>query len=429
MEISDHPAVTPNEFNLSQQASPILDNAKLVYRRESALLAIAMTISVLFWLAIVIGTLGIALIYAGLFYVFYLFVHSALIAHLKGNAVRLTPEQFPDLYQRLEHCARRLNMDVPEAYLLHGNGIFNAFATRFLGRNFVVLLSDMVDAMEDRPGAINFYMGHELGHIRRKHLIYGPLLAPALVLPLLGAAYSRAREYSSDLHGLACCEHVEDATCGLAALAAGHRRWSSINLDSYVAQARESGGFWMSFHELTGDYPYLVKRLKNIQAAPKPATFPSRSFFAWVLAFFVPRLGSAAGGAAPLMVVAIIGVLAAVGFPAYQDFTARTKTITALQIGEGATKSLTNFYNSNGHMPADLQEAGVGALPAASGIKSMTLEQGEYVVVKFNDAMPALRGHQIVFSPETDDSHQQITGWRCQSDVESKLLPQKCRAD
>ncbi|MGH8746356.1 MAG: M48 family metalloprotease, partial [Burkholderiales bacterium] len=45
------------------------------------------------------------------------------------------------------------------------------------GAHYIVLLSDVVDALESERGAIDFYIGHELGHIRRKHLLWGPVLA------------------------------------------------------------------------------------------------------------------------------------------------------------------------------------------------------------------------------------------------------------
>jgi Zn-dependent protease with chaperone function len=142
----------------------------------------------------VIGTVGMALVYGLLFFISYCFAQSALVSYLKGTAVQITPAQFPDLYQRIEVCCQRLGLaPVPEAYLLQMGGAFNAFATRFLGNNFIVLYSDVVDALEERPDAINFYIGHEIGHIKRNHLRWSALLAPAALLPLLGAAYARAR--------------------------------------------------------------------------------------------------------------------------------------------------------------------------------------------------------------------------------------------
>ena len=185
--------------------------------------------------------------------------------------MRITPQQFPDLHERLRACCSTLRIDpMPEAYLLHGDGAFDAFATRFLGRNSVVLLSDVADALESRPGALNLYLGHELGHIHRRHLVWSPVLLPASALPLIGAGYHRARETTCDNYGAACCDDPEDALSGLVALAAGSKRWQTLAVSEYVSQARETGGFWMSFHELVSDYPWLVKRVARQAAAARP---------------------------------------------------------------------------------------------------------------------------------------------------------------
>ena len=149
----------------------------------------------------------------------------------------MTPDQFPDLHAQYLQCCSRLDIqEPPEAYVLHGDGLFNAFTARFLGRNFVVLLSDVVDAMEEHPDGVRFYIGHELGHIRRGHLTGYKWRAPVLWLPLLGAAYARAREYTCDRHGRACCASAEGAARSLAALAAGSKRWRTLNLAAYRGQ-------------------------------------------------------------------------------------------------------------------------------------------------------------------------------------------------
>ena len=119
-------------------------------------------------------------------FIAYLFAHSALISYIKGNGVELSARQFPDLMQRFDACCDTLGMkERPEAYVLQGNGLLNAFATRFLGRQYVVLLSDTVDAMEEHPDGVNFYIGHELGHLRMKHITARLLRWPALWLPLV----------------------------------------------------------------------------------------------------------------------------------------------------------------------------------------------------------------------------------------------------
>jgi Zn-dependent protease with chaperone function/type II secretory pathway pseudopilin PulG len=292
----------------------------LVYPNENPLFAISLVLSIAFWLLVLVGTLGVALLYAALFFVFYLFAQSALIAYIKGTAVRITPQQFPDLHERLSACCRRLGIEtVPETYLLHGDGAFNAFATRFLGVNFVVLLSDVVDALESRPGAVSFYLGHELAHIHRRHLLWRPVLLPASILPLLGAAYHRAREATCDNYGAACCDDPQDAVVGLSVLAAGGKRWQAMSFTEYIAQAGETSGFWMSFNELVSDYPWLVKRVARVTARSqgRPPDIPARNPLAYLFALLVPRTGAGGGGGllSLLVVVAVIGVIAAIAIP------------------------------------------------------------------------------------------------------------------
>ena len=48
---------------------------------------------------------------------------------------------------------------MPDAYLLQAGGGFHALARRFPGNNIIVLDSDLVDALDDRPDAINFHIG------------------------------------------------------------------------------------------------------------------------------------------------------------------------------------------------------------------------------------------------------------------------------
>jgi Zn-dependent protease with chaperone function len=398
----------------------------LIYKNEKTLFGIMLALSLLIWAALVIGTVGMALLYLLLFFISYCFAQSALVSYLKGTAVQITPAQFPDLHQRIEACCHRLGLDdVPEAYLLQMGGTFNAFATRFLGNNFIVLYSDVVDALEERPDAINFYIGHEIGHIKRNHLRWSALLAPAAVLPLLGAAYSRAREYTCDRHGFHACDDLKSAQVGLAALAAGGKRWRQLSVSNYTAQAQQSNGFWMSFHELVGDYPWLVKRMAVVRGLAQgiEVTPPGRHGLAYVLALFVPRFGVGGAGSV-LALMALMGVLAAVAVPAYSDFTAKTRMAQAVVVGHDATAAVERYFYANGRGPETLEQAGYAMADPNHAVQDITVDPGNGMVRVFPSDLN-YRGKAIAFTPRVDENKRVV--WQCASeDIPTRVLPAEC---
>ncbi|MGD8408371.1 MAG: M48 family metallopeptidase [Thiohalophilus sp.] len=399
----------------------------LVYKNEKPLFVISLIISSLFWLGLLIGTMGMLLGWVLIIFLFYLFAHSGFIAYLKGNAVKVTEQQYPDLYRMHQECCARLEMDkIPELYLLCSDGMLNALATRFLRKNFVVLFSDIVDALDERPEAVRFYIGHELGHIARNHLGWGPVLLPASILPLLGAAYSRAREYTCDLHGLACASNKEDAMYAMAVLAAGEKRWQNINFSSYLEQVAMTSGFWMSFHELIADYPWLSKRMARIAGSEnsQAVKLPGRHKLAWLFALFVPRTGARAGGGivSVLIVVAIIGILAAIAIPAYQEYISRTQVNTAWDIGLDAQKKLEDYIIENNKLPDDLSQTGF-SVGDRNVMASYSINQEGAIVITFTGAHP-VAGQTLLIQPYVENERLY---WRCDlGTLTDKLRPKEC---
>jgi Zn-dependent protease with chaperone function/type II secretory pathway pseudopilin PulG len=400
---------------------------ELVYKNEKALFGIMLAVSLAVWTGLLAATMGMALVYLLLFFITYCFAQSALVSWLKGTGVRITAEQFPDLRERIDACCRRLGLEqAPEAYLLQMGGSFNAFATRFLGNNFIVLYSDVVDALEERPDAINFYIGHEIGHLKRQHLRWSALLAPASFVPLLGAAYARAREYTCDRHGFHACDDLDSAQVGLSALAAGGKRWRQLSTAGYAAQAQQSSGFWMSFHELVGDYPWLVKRMAVMRglAGGSEVEQPGRHGLAYLMALFVPRLG--VGGAGSLLaVLALIGVLAAVAIPAYQDYTTRARMAQVVGVGQDATAAVERYFYAHGNAPATLDQAGYAMADPNHVVQNITVDAANGAVHVF-PADLNYRGKAIAFTPSLDENKR--VAWRCGSDgIPARLLPADCR--
>lgn len=392
---------------------------ELIYQRERDLGTITLVLGILAWITLIVGTFGGALLFLLLGFVVYLFIQSALISHIKGNGVELSESQFPDLYAQFVYCCDRLQLKKrPQAFILVGNGALNAFATKFLGSQYVVLISDVVDAMDKHPDGVRFYIGHELGHLRMKHLHIGSLLRwPVLWLPLLGAAYSRARESTCDRHGLACSSTPEGAVRALAALSAGVERWQSLDVKAYLDQAKKSSGFWMSFHELTAGYPWLTKRAARVM--DKNAPMPKRNVFAYLFAMFIPYAGRLGGGFGFLIIFYVVIVLAAVAVPEYQNHATREKLSHIVEETKGVRDALDNYYQSKQEVPESLDVLGIKT-QLADGSQLVLDPSSMVLIVKTEKG-------EMIFIPGLDAEGHIF--WTCAhgEGLEEEQLPASCK--
>lgn len=390
----------------------------LVYPRERVLAVITLVLGLLVWLGLFVGTFGGALIFLLLGFLLYLFAQSALIAYIKGNGVELSAAQFPDLYAQFTACCDRLQITTrPQAFVLNGNGGLNAFATQFLGTQYVVLMSDVVDAMSKHADGVRFYLGHELGHLRMKHLSGHLLRWPVLWLPLLGGAYSRARESTCDRHGLACSSSPEGAARALTALAAGGKRWEDLDIAAYLQQVKHTSGFWMSFHELIAGYPWLTKRTARMMNPKAP--MPQRNGLAYLPALIVPYSGRLGAGFGFVMLVYIAFVIGAIAVPAYRDYVVRAKVIESVSASQPALDALGDYYERTKNIPETLEASGA-ATPLPNGAELLLDTDNMVLTVNSNEG-------EIVFTPSLDDDGN--IDWTCTNGegLKPAHMPASCR--
>ena len=235
----------------------------LVNPKERTYLMLALMVSGLIYFSLLISVVGI----------FYLLFAAATLAiaqgiaigQLRGNAIRVSERQFPDVLRVAHQVCGQLGIaEVPPIYIMQSGGVLNAFATRFFGRNYVCLYSEILElAFEHGEAEVAFVLAHELTHVARNHVWWKTVTAPAALVPFLGAAYSRACEYTCDAY--AAYLWPQGAEGGILVLAAGKRLYREMNVDAFLAQGHEPDTFWIWLAEHLATHPNLPKRLSYVR--------------------------------------------------------------------------------------------------------------------------------------------------------------------
>ncbi|EMT4961633.1 pilin, partial [Neisseria gonorrhoeae] len=81
-----------------------------------------------------------------------------------------------------------------------------------------------------------------------------------------------------------------------------------------------------------------------------------------------------------MIVIAIVGILAAVALPAYQDYTARAQVSEAILLAEGQKSAVTEYYLNNGKWPENNGDAGVASASTIKGKYVQKVEVAKGVV-------------------------------------------------
>lgn len=238
-----------------------------VTSKENVYFTIALIFSIIINLALLLCTFVIGYL-AILFYlaIIFLFVQGIAVAYIKQNSIKITKNQFGNIYDKVTEIAGTLgirNYNQPEIYLMQSDGILNAFATRFLFRDYVVLYSDILElAFQEGEDAVNFVIAHELAHVKRKHLSKQLWIFWGLLIPYLCSAYSRACETTCD--NIATYFVPEKAIDGLLVLMAGKKLYKQVNVAEMLKDADNDYGFWAWLSEISSSHPALAKRAYNV---------------------------------------------------------------------------------------------------------------------------------------------------------------------
>jgi type IV pilus assembly protein PilA len=125
-----------------------------------------------------------------------------------------------------------------------------------------------------------------------------------------------------------------------------------------------------------------------------------------------------------MIVVAIIGILAAIAIPQYQDYTIRSKITEGLNMAAPAKLAVAETYASLGAAPADNTEAGLAAAISSKYVASVDVNAGVIEVV-LQGIHTNVDGETITLTPDfTDESR---VDWTCTFSGDVKYVPANCR--
>ncbi|PTU30662.1 pilin [Stenotrophobium rhamnosiphilum] len=130
-----------------------------------------------------------------------------------------------------------------------------------------------------------------------------------------------------------------------------------------------------------------------------------------------------------MIVIAIIGILAAIAIPAYQDYVIRSQVAEGLSLVDGAKGAIWDFESNTGEWPTNNDSAGLARNTSINGSYVSKVDvSGGIIVVTYDGPKinRAVAGLTLMLSPVTTPGS---IPWKCYSTtITNKYLPTNCRS-
>lgn len=224
------------------------------------MLAVLCALVALFILALTTWGVGLLLLPIG--WLIDYFNRKKAMALLRGSAIEVGPDQFPEIHACAADFAARLGMkELPAIYIVEGN-MLNAAAARIGTRQVITLIDDVVDAClrSGEPRTLSFILGHEMAHHALGHTSRWQSM-----LSMSFKKLSRLNELSCDAVAAALVGDRSVSAQAIVVLLTGPQLVQYVNINALLEQAASVAADKSTLHaERRLSHPLLLRRLKRL---------------------------------------------------------------------------------------------------------------------------------------------------------------------
>lgn len=195
----------------------------------------------------------------------------------RANSIEINEHQFPEVYDRMRSYAGEFGLQsLPRAYMIQQGGTLNAFASKHNRTNFIRINAEVfevghfgVGPRDPDPQALDFIIAHELGHVAALHTTYWYTFIASMIayLPFVGAALSRAREFTADNYAFAV---VPDGVDGIVLLSGGKYLYPHVDGKQLAVRASTDFGAFVWVTNALSSHPIMTKRLQALYDRSRP---------------------------------------------------------------------------------------------------------------------------------------------------------------
>lgn len=135
-----------------------------------------------------------------------------------------------------------------------------------------------------------------------------------------------------------------------------------------------------------------------------------------------------------MIVVAIIGILAAIAIPAYQDYTVRARVTEGLQLAGAAKLAVSETAQTNGALPTTSAAAGYNWGGATPNVTSIAVGANGVITVTYAALTGPMSGQTLTLTPQNPDGTTWAAGnvirWNCAvtNNANNRYVPANCRS-